>query len=76
LNKYLNLLLGELSGKMAKDYTLDIARYHRVQASRGFRQATEYVQEQLKKIGVSKAAIERFPADGKTRYWTYEAIIS
>ena len=61
---------------MAKDYTLDIAKYHRIQASPGFRQAAEYVEEQLKKIGVPKVAIERFPADGKTKYWTYDAIIS
>jgi aminopeptidase YwaD len=76
LNKYVNLLLDELSGKIAKDYTFDIAKYHRVQASPGFHEAAIYVQEQLKKIGLSKVAIEQFPADGKTKYWAYDAIIS
>ncbi|MBN1682336.1 DUF4910 domain-containing protein [Candidatus Bathyarchaeota archaeon] len=76
MNKYVNLLLDELSGKIAKDYTLDIARFHRVQASPGFHEAAIYVQDQLKKIGLTKVAIEQYPADGKTKYWTYDAIIS
>ena len=76
MNKYVNLLLDELSGKLAKQYTLDIARYHRVQASPGFHEAALYVQEQLEKIGLSKVAIEQFPSDGKTKYWSHDAIIS
>ena len=76
MNKYMNLLLDELSGKLAKEYTLDIAKYHRVQASPGFHEAAVYVQEQLKKIGLSKVEIEQFPSDGKTKYWTHDAIIS
>ena len=76
MNKYVNLLLDELSGKLAKEYTLDIARYHRVQASPGFHEASLYVQKQLEKIGVDKIAIEQYPADGKTMYWSHPAIIS
>ena len=76
MNKYADLLLDELSGKMAKDQTLEIAKYHRVQASPGFHEAALYVQGELKKIGVQKPIIEQFPADGKTKYWTYNAIIS
>jgi len=71
-----NLLLDELSGKIAKEYTLDIARYHRVQASPGFHEAALYVQKQLEKIGLSKIVIEQYPADGKTKYWSHDAIIS
>ena len=70
------MLLDELSGKMAKDQTLEIAKYHRVQASPGFHEAAVYVQEQLKKIGVENPVIEQFPADGKTKYWSQTAIIS
>lgn len=76
MNKFMDLLLDELSGKLAKEYTLDIAKYHRVQASPGFHEAALYVQEQLKKIGLSKVEIEQFPSDGKTKYWTHDAIIS
>ena len=76
MNKYANMFLDELSGKIAKDQTIEIAKYHRVQASPGFRDAAVYVQEELKKIGIEKPVIEKFPADGKTKYWTYNAIIS
>ena len=76
MNKYVNLLLDELSGKIAKEYTLDIARYHRVQGSPGFHEASLYVQKQLEKIGLDKITIEQYPADGKTMYWSHPAIIS
>jgi len=76
MNRYMDLLLDELSGKIAKEYTLDIAKYHRVQASPGFHEAAVYVKEQLEKIGLSKVEIEQFPSDGKTKYWTHDAIIS
>ena len=76
MNRYMDLLLDELSGKIAKEYTLDIAKHHRVQASPGFHDAAVYVKEQLEKIGISKVEIEQFPADGKTKYWTHDAIIS
>jgi len=76
LNKYANMLLDELSGKMAKDQAIEIAKHHRIQASPGYHDAAVYVQEELKKIGLDFAVIEKFPADGKTKYWTYDAIIS
>ncbi len=76
MNKYTDMLLDELSGKMAKDHAIEIAKHHRIQASPGYHDAAVYVQEELKKIGLDNAVIEKFPADGKTKYWTYDAIIS
>ena len=76
MNRYMDILLDELSGKIAKEYTLDIAKYHRVQASPGFHDAAVYVKEQLEQIGLSEVEIEQFPSDGKTKYWTHDAIIS
>jgi hypothetical protein len=70
------MFLDEMSGKMAKDHAIEIAKHHRIQASPGFHDAVVYVQEELKKIGLDNAVIEKFPADGKTKYWTYDAIIS
>lgn len=55
---------------------MEIAKYHRVQGSPGFHDAAVYVKRQLKKIGLSKVEIEQFPSDGKTKYWTHDAIIS
>jgi hypothetical protein len=59
----------EFSGQAAKGYVIDIARYHRIQASPGFRQAAHYCLERLHEAGV-KAEILSFPADEKTQYWS------
>lgn len=76
MNRYTDLLLDELSGKIAKDHAVEISKFHRIQASPGFHEAAVHVQEELRKVGVEKTSIEEFPADGKTKYWTYDAIIS
>ncbi len=59
----------EFSGQAAKSYVIDIARYHRMQASPGFRQAAHYCLERLREAGV-EAEILSFPADDKTQYWS------
>jgi len=59
----------EFSGQAAKGYVIDIARYHRMQASPGFRQAAHYCLERLREAGV-QAEILTFPADEKTQYWS------
>jgi len=59
----------EFSGLAAKGYVTDIVRYHRIQASPGFRQAARYCLKQLREAGI-KAEILSFPADEKTRYWS------
>jgi len=59
----------EFSGQAAKSYVIDIARYHRIQASPGLRQAAHYCLERLREAGV-EAEILSFPADEKTQYWS------
>lgn len=59
----------EFSGQAAKGYVIDITRYHRMQASPGFRQAAHYCLERLREAGV-QAEILSFPADEKTQYWS------
>jgi Peptidase family M28 len=61
----------ELSGNVAKSFVAEISRYHRIQASTMFHEAAEYVKGELIKMGFENAAIEQFPADGATKYWTY-----
>jgi hypothetical protein len=68
LNK---LVKEELSGNVAKSFVEQIARFHRIQASTMFHEAAEYVKNELLKTGLKDATIEQFPADGKTKYWTY-----
>jgi aminopeptidase YwaD len=58
----------ECSGIRAYQAVADISRHHRIQASPGFRQAAEYVHEQLVKAGI-QARILRYPANTDTVFW-------
>jgi len=61
----------ELSGEKAKAYVEQITRFHRIQASPMFHEASEHVKQELLKIGLLDARIEQFPSDGATKYWTH-----
>jgi len=58
----------ECSGKAAYQTVADISRYHRIQASPGFRQAAEYVHKRLAESGV-QAEILSYPANTDTAFW-------
>jgi aminopeptidase YwaD len=64
----LSKVKGALSGTAAKEYVAEIARYHRIQASPGFRQAATYVHGALARRGLSVETLS-FAGDGKTFYW-------
>jgi hypothetical protein len=70
-----NLLHEALSGEMAKEHVIAITRHHRIQGSRGYRDAANYVLEQLRAqgFGEDEAWIESFPSDGKIHYQTWQA---
>jgi aminopeptidase YwaD len=59
----------EFSGEAAKDYVIDITRYHRMQASPGFREAAHYCLERLREAGI-QAEVLSFPANDTTQYWS------
>jgi aminopeptidase YwaD len=73
--KLLDLLHESLSGELAKEYVIGISRHHRIQGSRGYRDAANYVLGELKKAGFSEkdAAIESFKSDGKIVYQTWQS---
>jgi len=64
-------LLEELSGEIAKEHVIQIARFDRIQASEGWHQAALYVKGQLEKYGITNAIIEKFPSDGSIKYYTW-----
>lgn len=66
-------LAGELSGEAAKRNLESIARQHRMRGSRGFRQAADFIVEELRRYGLSDARVEEFPADGTQWYGTQRA---
>ena len=68
-----DLLSEALSGELAKDHVMQITRHHRIQGSRGYRDAAHYVLDQLRGFGFSEAEayIESFPSDGRVAYQTW-----
>jgi aminopeptidase YwaD len=70
-----DLLHEALSGERAKDHVLQITRYNRVQASREYRAAAEYVLAELRKAGYdsTEAFIESYPSDGRRTYQTWQS---
>ncbi len=73
--KLRDLLHEELSGELAKEHVIAITRHHRVQSSRGYRTAAQYVLAQLHQYGFNEqdAFIESFPSDGKITYQTWQS---
>jgi hypothetical protein len=58
----------EIDGSGTLATVRELSRFHRVQGSPGYAAAAEHLKKKLLAVGLSDAAIERFPADGKTRY--------
>ncbi|UCE41497.1 MAG: DUF4910 domain-containing protein [Candidatus Aminicenantes bacterium] len=66
-------LNNEISGELAQDYIRHIAHHSRLQPSRSYRQAAEWVAEQARKFGLSDVQIEEYPADGEKYYYMYKS---
>ncbi len=58
----------EVDGVAALETVRQLGRFHRVQGSPGFAAAAEMLKAKAIAAGLSDVAIERFPADGKTKY--------
>ncbi|HEY7114103.1 MAG TPA: DUF4910 domain-containing protein, partial [Thermoanaerobaculia bacterium] len=58
----------EIDGNAALETVRELGRFHRVHGSPGFAAAAEHMKKKLLAAGLADAAIEHFPADGKTKY--------
>lgn len=67
----LRKLNNEISGELAQDYIRDISRFHRLQPSRGYSEAAQWIANKAKNLGFSEVKIEKYPADGETFYFMY-----
>lgn len=72
-DKEVAALGAEISGVIAKDTVIELARSHRVQASSGYSRAAEYIAAKAKEYGLDQVQIERFPADGEKTYHTLKS---
>jgi hypothetical protein len=73
--KIRDIFIEGLDGEQAKQHVVEITKYHRVQGSRGYREAANYVLEKLRSCGFSEkdAYIELFKSDGKVTYQTWQS---
>jgi len=74
-NKTRDMLHEALSGEMAKEHVYRITRHHRIQGSRGYRDAAQYVLDRLRSYGLTEqdAYIESFKSDGRVVYQTWQS---
>lgn len=63
------LIRKTFSGEVAKDDVGAIVQHHRIQASPGFREAANYVLDELRKAGLA-AQLETFPANSTANFWS------
>ena len=70
-----DLLREALSGELAKEHVIQITRHHRIQGSRGYRDAAQYVLQQLRAYGYleNDAYIESYKSDGRVTYQTWQS---
>ena len=54
-------------------HVAQISTHDRFQASLGIEEAAAYVAEKAAAVGLSDVAVDRFPADGRAHWWTFEA---
>ncbi len=62
------LIWQAFSGEAAWQAVSDLSRFHRIQASPGYRQAAQLVQKRLAREGL-QAEILSYPADQQTQFW-------
>ena len=63
-------LAAEVSGAAAKRNLQDLALFHRMRGSRGFRAAAERVRDRAREYGLAEVEMLELPADGKIFYGT------
>ena len=69
-DRVLDLMSAEFSGERAKNYVADVIRYHRIQASPGFRKAANYCASEFRKMGLETKVL-KFPAHSGKKYWSF-----
>ena len=73
--KFRGLIKRELSGSTAKSYVARLTEFHRIQGSPMMLSAAEHVKDELGRIGIDDVTIEQFPADGRSKFWTYTSVM-
>ena len=73
--RLIQALVQEISGEVAYRYTERISQFDRIQASEGWHESAVWIKGELEKMGYDNAAIEGWPSNGSTYYYTYRTPI-
>jgi aminopeptidase YwaD len=68
LRQDLEQIWQEFSGEAAWQAVADLSRFHRIQASPGYRQAAQWIHRRLVQEGLVADTLS-YPADERTEYW-------
>lgn len=74
-NKLTQALKEEVSGEIAFNYTVLISHFDRIQASQGWHDAALMIKNELERMGYKDIALEGWPSNGSTYYYTYRTPI-
>jgi len=70
-----SLVKDELSGSIARTYISHISNYHRIQASTMYHDASVYIVDELRRMGLDDVEIIQLPSDGKRKYWLHRSTV-
>jgi len=76
LDKLIQIVAQELSGKRAMKLTGKLSQYHRIQASSEFLTSVELLRDELMSLGDKNSQIHEYIADGTKRYYGWNTPIS
>jgi hypothetical protein len=69
-NEAFSKISSEASAERAFDHVINVSRYHRIQASPGYREAAEYCVDRLLETSPN-ARVIHYPADPEVRFWSF-----
>jgi hypothetical protein len=72
LHQLLEQIWGACSGEAAWQTVADLSRFHRIQASPGYRQAAHLIHQRLVQAGL-EAEILSYPADERASFWAWSS---
>ncbi len=72
----IDLLLQTIAINDTMTYLKQISAYDRYQASQGIELAASLVADIAHALGIKDVSVERFPANGKPQWWSFQAPVS
>lgn len=75
IQELIDTISKEISSQSIMNLISQISQYHRIQGSKGYLEAANYIKSILNKNGL-ETKLHEFPADGKWEHWGWVAPIS